>query len=78
VRYKCHVKEYIQIYGKILNRFSDGWKANMKMCCCNWKKRMILHLNGNKLQKIFVFIGCSNWSVKTKLLMPWRIKIRAI
>jgi predicted transcriptional regulator len=24
VRYKCHVKEYIQIYGKILNRFSDG------------------------------------------------------
>jgi len=24
VHYKCHVKEYIQIVGKILSRFSDG------------------------------------------------------
>jgi len=45
---------------------------------------MILHPNGNKHQKIFVFIGCSNWSVKTavlsvtKLLKLCFIKIRAV
>jgi len=44
---------------------------------------MILHPNGNKPQKIIVFIGCSNWSVKaavlwvTKLLKLCPIKIKS-
>lgn len=30
VHYKCHVKEYIQIVGKILYTISDGWKQIWK------------------------------------------------